>query len=130
MNKIAAGLLTGGLLLGICYLFPRAQVRQTQQSTAKATQVRDLDLLKRIQTLEREIAELKKVIEIDGPSVKIKARGSLIITSATLDLNSTVTRAANMPGKITFGLKVLEGTAPMGPAIIPIPQNISVTISK
>jgi hypothetical protein len=139
MKKIAAIVMTGLFLIGTGYVFSRAQIKQSQLKTAKTSEVQEVDLLCRIQVLEEEIQALKKVIEIDGSAVTLKARGPLNISargpinleSPILNLNGSITTVTRMNVKITFGPQVLRGSTPAGgPATIPLPKDIPAVLTK
>ncbi len=139
MKKTAAIILTGFLFIGVGYALSRAQINKSQLKTAKTSEVQEVDLLRRIQALEKEILELKKVIEIDGSAVTLKARGPLSVQaggpinlkSPLLNLDGELTTVTRMNVKVTFGLPLLRGGTPAGgPATIPLPKEIPAVLTK
>ncbi len=131
MKKVIFGVVLIFLFIGVGYLYTHSQVKQQTQVTASKTgEIQPVDLLKRIQLLEKELTELKQVIQISRTNIKIQTPGIISLQSAKLELNAALTTVDHMNAKISFDLAQLQGTAPNGPAFIPLPKKIPAVITK
>jgi hypothetical protein len=131
MKKLTLAVMCVLLFISVGYLLAQTQVKQqTRVTTAKTAQIEPVDLLKRIQELENEMEELKKVIQLNRSGVKIATPGRITLQTSVLELKAATTTFDTINAKIDFGPLILEGKSPSGPVFVPFPPKIPVVLTK